>query len=219
MKTKENTNQHDAPTNSETNQESPMGRRRMLTLAGGGTLAALAALDLSPTKVRGQVTTAPLADSLWAPVVGSWLVQVTFSSKNPRVPPELQGKTENTVLTFIPGGGLVASGALSTTAAGQWQVNADGTYTFELAEFVFDPTNLCVTRVTTPTVTFHLDPSLERFIGISGVTTVYTYDPTSEKLLSSSRIITEPGDLDPPEKVLGRRLTVGWVPPNPFPPE
>ena len=203
--------------------KSCVGHDSMLSTTDESALGAFPSPGLFPHAARAMSsfssTLCRSSGGLWAPVVGSWFVQVAFSATHSQVSSKIRGKTENTVFTFVPGGGLVVSGPFSTTAAGHWQLNSDGTYTFVVAEFVFDPVTLGIMRVIVPNASFKLDSSLNHLVVTSGVTTVYIYDPMNGKLLESFQVIIDPDDPNPPERVTGQRITPGWIPPNPILPK
>jgi hypothetical protein len=146
------------------------------------------------------------------PLVGSWLVQVEFSPTHEQVPARLRGQTEQLLMTFVPGGALVASGPYATTAAGHWHAEEDGSYTYLLVELVFD--EHAVRRVVVPSANILLDA--DTFAVRRGLTRVSVYEDGERT--AGHEIAIDANDADPAERVTGQRIGRDWAPPACFAP-
>lgn len=151
------------------------------------------------------------------PFVGAWLVQVAFSATNAQVPERLRGQLETMLMTFVPGGALVASGPYATTAAGHWHVEDDGSYSYELVELVFDPSTHAVTRVVVPSANVVLDETGRAYTVQRGVTRVTTFDAADGKAGGVYEIVIDAAAADPAERVTGEKIVSGWSAPERLP--
>lgn len=110
-----------------------------------------------------------------APIIGSWYAQVHF----PAFP--FPGKTEATMITFTPGGGLVEANPINTSPAansGFWKQNADCSYSVRLLNFTYDPATTGTQQVLDVDLRFVMDDATH-FHSTAANAVVYMYDSKS----------------------------------------
>ena len=152
-----------------------------------------------------------------APVVGAWHVQVAFSESHPGIPEHLRGRTENAILLFLPGGVLSAAGPIASAAGGQWQQIDERTYSFFLAEFVFEPgmpPGRLEHAVTHADAIIKLTEAGTSFTLEKAQLQLTAYDPATGHLTSRREIAYSDNEQNPPERIRGRRIASGWQAPD-----
>jgi hypothetical protein len=170
-------------------------RRDLLKIAGSGVLGAVAAQSLRGTDVQA-------AEEFHPALVGSWLAEVHFVA-GPRA-----GTNEETLLTFLFGGGVVESDATTPQAhAGAWTVLGRNHFQYTLTELQYDD-NGAVTTIVVPRVDFALGHDGSTFRSTQTLTTIYAYN--GGNLVSTIPI---PGV----SVVSGIRIGPGFTPPATFP--
>ncbi len=137
-------------------------RRGLLKMTGSGVLGAVAAQGLGATGAHAQVFPPDL--------VGSWLAEVHFLG-GPRA-----GTTEETLITFLAGGGVIESDATTPQAhAGAWTVLGWNHFQYTLTELQYDA-NGAVTTIVVPRIDFALGDVGATFRSTQTLTTIYAYD-------------------------------------------
>ncbi|OLE21031.1 MAG: hypothetical protein AUG49_22930 [Catenulispora sp. 13_1_20CM_3_70_7] len=158
--------------------DTPGGTRgRRLVLAG-----AAAALALGAASSAGANTGSRAIPSYWpGSVVGSWYAQVHFPGQ------PFPGKTEETLITLTPGGGVVEDNAINPSPganSGYWHANTDGTYTLRLLNFTYDNATSGMKQILDVTLNFVLDDGTH-WHSKSASAVVYFFDPVSGKQVTS----------------------------------
>jgi hypothetical protein len=168
----------------------------------------LAALGLAvfnrPASARAA-TECPATSSV-APIIGSWYAEVNF----PGFP--FAGKTEATMITFTPGGGVVEANPINKSPAansGFWRRNADCTYSVRLLNFTWDPVLTGMTQVLDVQLTFVMD-DLDHFHSTGADAVVYAYDPQTGQRLG------DPIAIPNVTRTTAQRFNT-WVVPDHFP--
>jgi len=163
----------------------PRVSRVLLVLGGAGAALALAA---ATTTASGAGKTAQHTrhgargayESAADPVLGSWYAQVHF----PGAP--FPGRTEATMMTFVPGGGLVEANPINESPAansGYWKRNPDGTYHLRLLNFTWNPATSGIKQVLDVDITFALQGH-DRFQSSAASALVYFYDSQTGQRLA-----------------------------------
>jgi hypothetical protein len=153
-------------------------------------------------------TSACVPNSSVSPILGSWYAQVHF----PGIPSP--NKTEATVMTFSPGGGIVETNALLPLPAansGFWKQNADCTIAVRLVALGYDAPTSGVKQVLDVHLTFALSDS-SHFQSISANATVTEFDPVSGQPLGAAISIPNVSH------TTAERFSTWAVPPS-FPPQ
>lgn len=182
-------------------------RRGLIKRTGSGILAALAAAILAPANARAELSpprAVPQNNPSLSPLVGSWLLQVTFTA-GPNI-----GKTEETLACFQIDGVMVESDGRSPFAHfGNWSRDKDNQYSYTLVELMYDQATGNVSQIVVPQINVVMDSS-NVLHSISATTNIYIYNPATGGLLNKISIPNV-------SQVIGQRLTPGWVPPPQFP--
>jgi hypothetical protein len=144
----------------------------VLTLAAGGVAAG--------TGSGAVAATGCPATSVAAPILGSWYAQVYF----PGYP--FAGKREATMLTFVPGGGIVEANPINTSPAGNsgfWKLNTDCSYSVRVLLFTWDPQYTGMKELSDIRLRFVMTDS-NHFHSTSAEATVHLFDPRSGRRLA-----------------------------------
>lgn len=144
-------------------------------------VAAVAAVGLgfSPQATTAGTDGRCPSTSLTAPIVGSWYAEVKF------VGDFSPGKTEATMITFTPGGGIVEANPINLSPAansGHWRLNSDCTYSVRLFNFTWDPVSTGVTQLLEIQLTFVMT-DYTHFHSTEADALVFFYEPRSGQRL------------------------------------
>lgn len=182
---------------------SVLERRNTLKWVGGGLMAALACSATASARAGddGRDNDGCREDHRLREVYGAWHLQVAFLA-GPN-----QGKTEQTLACFAPGGIMVESdGAGLTAHFGSWTCKPERSYVYHLVEFNYDSATQRVAQVVVPHIEFAMD-GRDRLHSISTLTTVYQYDVATGALVMTIPIPNV-------SQVTGMRISTDWVPPS-----
>jgi hypothetical protein len=154
---------------------------RMLLVAGGVLMAfLLAAATTSAHGADRARARPPVVSALGGdPVLGSWYAQVHF----PGIP--FPGRTEATMMTFTPGGGLVEANPINQSPAGNsgyWRRDTDGVYHLRLLNFTWDPVISGAKQLLDVDITFVMTDR-NHFHSVAASAVVYYFDPQTGQRL------------------------------------
>lgn len=142
------------------------------------------------------------------PLVGSWYAQVHF----PGFP--FPGRTEATVMTFTPGGGLVEANPINESPAGNsgfWKRNRDGSYRLRLLNLTWDPATSGTRQVLDVDIDL-VRTDADHFHSIRASAMVYVFDS------QSGVRVGDPVQVPDVTVTTAERLSV-WKVPERFPAE
>ena len=173
----------------------------LATALVGCTLAmfTLTAQADAKTCVPGTIDTA---------IVGSWEAQVHFFSL------PFPNKTESTLMTLTPGGGMIEANGINPSPAGNsgsWKVNSDCSYAARTVLFDWDPATAGIKSVTDVKLRFVLTDR-NHFHSTSADATVTNFDPVTGARIGDQIVIPNIS------QTTAERLTV-WEVPQSFPPQ
>ncbi|GAA0538236.1 hypothetical protein GCM10010172_19420 [Paractinoplanes ferrugineus] len=188
-------------------------RRPGRRTAVGGLLALLALLFVGPAPAASASVPAAkpprcATTSLYAPIVGSWYAQVYFPGQ------PFPGRTESTLITFTPGGGVVEANPVNVSPAansGFWRRNADCSYFMHQVHFTWDPKTTGMEQAFTVDVLFTMADD-NHFKSHSATAVVHQFDPQTGKRVFGPFTVPNVSEF------FGERLSVWTVPEN-FPAE
>lgn len=146
--------------------------------------------------------------STYAPLVGAWYAEVHFPGQ------PLPGVTAATMVTFIPGGGIIEVNSVNPPPAGNaghWRLNRDCSYSVRLMVFDWDTETTGLEELADIRLTFVMDDA-DHFHSTSASATVYFYDPVSGERQG------DPISIPDLNQTTGERLSV-WTVPDAFPPQ
>lgn len=181
-------------------------RTKALRLAAAG----LAALGLGLFAPSGNANAAArcVENSLYAPIVGSWYAQVFFPGQ------PFPGRTESTMLTFTPGGGVVEANPVNTSPAansGFWRLNSDCSYFMHQVHFTWSTTTTGVEQAFTVDVTFKMTDA-NHFQSTSATAVVHQFNPQTGQRVFGPFVVPNVSQF------FGERFSTWQVPDN-FPAE
>lgn len=160
----------------------PLRRRSRAGIAAAAalTLAALGVVSGTSGSAGAAAATGCPSTSIAAPILGSWYAQVYF----PAYP--FAGKREATMLTFVPGGGIVEANPINKSPAGNsgfWKLNTDCSYSARVLLFTWDPEFTGMKELSDIRLRFVLTDN-NHFHSTSASATVHVFDPRSGQRLA-----------------------------------
>jgi hypothetical protein len=162
-------------------------RRGYRLLAGGAAAVAAAALTVAASSGPAEAGPGATCGSAGSTILGSWYAQVYFPGM------VFTGRTEATMITFSPGGGVVEANPINTSPAGNsghWRQNPDCSFSVRLLNFTWDPVTSGTQQVLDVQLVFVLDDSTH-FHSTAADATVYTFDPKSGQRIGAPLVIPE----------------------------
>lgn len=162
-------------------------RRTKLARTALGVAVAALGLGVTVNAPSASASSGCAVTSNSAPIVGSWYAQVHF----PAAP--FYGKTEATMMTLTPGGGLIEANPINPSPAGNsgfWQQNSDCSISARVLLFNWDPIITGVKDITDVRLRFVMD-DYNHFHSTVANATVSLFDPQSGQRLGDQIVIPD----------------------------